>query len=166
MSEIRRCQKCGKDSLKLQSSEWTGMETTCTFHCGHCGQEVKMEPIGGIGNYASVVFVLVIFMVIMAYFGFEIRSLEDWLITAAIAGLFIASVIVKLLPYWLNPLVAIDDEEDPSSAEATDPLIRAVQKSEQGSFLRNFGGFLLFVVLFLGGAALIGFVNFTYLHWW
>lgn len=163
MPEVRKCKACGAPSLTPVSRKLEIYNSVIRHECSACGAQVDITPPASIGVITTV---SVLALAILGFLVFSGPVPPGWIGLSFFALAILGVAYVTIVPAWVhvqNPIV-----EDETVAEP--PLENSDHHAAKGVILwverlGVLGGMLaplLLIVVVLGVATLIGYVNFTY----
>ena len=168
--KTRRCRTCGDEGMMPDSRVFTGMETTLTYICPACDAAVEMKSLSQAGLILTVGSIILAVVTFISVQGPLPWDMTDYLLYLGLVILVFYMPANILYPYWCHPVTG---EKNISTARAgiadsefiknnKDPLQRGIIRFERFGFLGGILIPLLFIVVILGMATVIGMINFYY----
>lgn len=161
--EVRKCSDCGEATLLPISRDMEIYNSITRYKCETCDTDVEIKPLASIGILITVG------LLVLAFWGYILFGKSAYIgnISLSIYGLAVVAFIfvtgVPLLAHFMNPIVKYSESDAPLTSNNTKHIAK-----KQIIWLEKFGllGGLLaplfFIAIFLGGALLIGYINYTY----
>lgn len=168
--DTRRCRECGDGNMAAYSRQVDFLSIKSVYTCPNCKHEVMLNSGGAMGVYLAVA-LLATGMLSFIFWGSRdgyngVVSLK----TLAMFTLFASPVwwaAIKTCQYPVTGIRTVTQEEKTDAlaeSVAVEPLQKGITFMDRLSSLKAFVGVLIIVALFLGAAALIGWVNFTFFN--
>lgn len=168
--KTRPCNACGDKAMMPDSRTFTGMETTIIYKCPACEHTVEIKSLSQAGLMSAlgaVILSVITFIMVEDPMAWDVSDTLWYLFFLALILLVPVSI---LLPHWAHPvtgeqettLANVDFNDEGFIEDFKDPVQRSIIKLEKHGFWRGFLTPIIFIVLFLGAAAIIGYINFTY----
>ncbi len=160
--EARQCAKCGEPAMMPVERKMEIYNSVYRYKCENCQHEVELVPTGSIGVQISLGLALA--FVIWGIFYFDrYNTALDWVWFAVVASVLPAMALFQLWKHRRYPPVepgnaALSLEVSETSAITKKPVLWV----ESLGLLAGLLVPILFIAAFLGIAAAIGLVNFTY----
>lgn len=161
----RTCHNCGDQGMKPKRREWTGMETTVTFSCSACGNQVELNSVSHAGLMTAMGLILLAIVTAVMAESSAPWEFGDYILygIVLIACVYLPANI--LVPHWRYPQsnqVACGDDFDDTNIthSRSDPIRRRILKFERYGFWRGFFTPILFIAVVLAVATAIGLINF------
>lgn len=163
MPEIRRCAQCNQSSLMPVSRKMQVYNSIIHYKCNNCDAELDITPLASIGV------VTMVGILALGFWGL-ILSRGSGAPGTLVLGLYGAAVVALLLVTGLpiikhlqNPVMK-NGMQSQMSVTSTDAHIfkEPIIWIEKFGYVAGLFAPLVIVLCVLGGAALIGYVRFTY----
>jgi len=168
--KTRLCSECGDKVMMPEDRKFTGMETTITYRCSSCDAVAEIRSLSQAGFMAALGALVLTVVTLIAVQGPGYWDMNDYLLYLLFVCAVFGVPVYFLLPHWLYPVTGeaettatnVDFEDESFIEGYSDPIQRGIIKLERHGFWRGFFTPIIFIVLFLGTAAIIGYINFTY----
>ena len=164
--DIRTCRKCSGDMIC--GSRRTGfLDISSHFICQDCGHKAALSAGGASGVYLAVAMLaagILSFIFWGSRGGYDLAGVVKTLalFTVFSTPAWMASLQTRRYPVSGRRAATAEETADLTGEAAADPFQKGIRSLDRLGPKKAFGGVLLAVVLFLGAAALIGWVNFTF----
>ncbi|WP_417462810.1 hypothetical protein [Kordiimonas sp.] len=163
----RICRLCGDPGMKPESRDWTGMETTVTYACPGCDNTVKFNALSQAGLMSALGLIV---LAIVTFFMVESPGMWETSDFLIYGGILLACAYVPLnilLPHWRYPIspeggkrAPVTPDDNSLHQSTSDPLRRKIIEFERHGFWRGFLTPIVFIVIVLAAATLIGMLTF------
>jgi len=152
------------------SRTFTGMETTILYKCPACDHTVEIKALSQAGFMAAVGAVILAFITFIMVEDPMPWEVSDYLWYLFFVALVFFVPVLTFHPHWKHPVTGeaetssakVDFEDESYIEDFKDPVQRSIIKLEKHGFWRGLLTPIIFIVLFLGAAAVIGFINYTF----
>ncbi len=163
MPKIRRCAQCQEPKLMPISRKMQIYNSIIHYKCANCAAEVDITPMASIGVATMVGMLAFGFWGWIAFKGSGALDILNLSLYGAVGIAFIFFTLEPFIKHVRNPLLNEGEEVqisvDPANAHiAKEPILWI----ENFSYFSGLLAPLIIVLCVLAGAALIGYVNFTY----
>lgn len=163
MPEIRRCAQCEQSTLMPASRKMQVFNSVIRYKCDNCDAEIDITPLASIGVVTMVGILALGFWGLILFRG---SGVPGMLALGLYGAAVVALVLVTGLPiikHLQNPAIksAVQSQMSVTSTDAhifKGPIIWI----EKFGYVAGLFAPLVIVLCVLGGAALIGYVRFTY----
>ncbi len=158
----RKCAKCGKPEMSPVERKMEIYNSVYIFKCENCRHEVELEPSASIGSKISLGLVLAFVVWGIFYFD-QYNTATDWVIFAVVVSFLPGLALYQLWKREKYPVVEGGENVEPLELSPTQAITKKPVLWLEG--LGMLGGLLaplLFIIAFLGVAAIIGFINFSF----
>lgn len=165
MTQLRKCSKCKQAELRPVSRKMQIYNTVVSYKCDHCDHKVELQPAASIGVNMTVGALALAFWASIIFSGNSGPGAIELSIFIIAILLWLFTIVGPILVHFQNPRV--DDAKTPVSDISVDGsnahmLKRPILWLEKLGFLGGLIAPLIFIGGFLGIAAFIGYINFTY----
>ena len=161
-AEKRICSKCGQPAMMLVERKMEIYNSVYVYRCASCQNEVELVPQGSIGAQFSLGMVFAV--VIWGIFYFDrYNTVTDWVIFAVVVSVMPGMALFQLWKH--RRYQAVESPESVASLEVSETAAitkKPVMWVEGLGILAGMLAPILFIAAFLGIAAIIGFINFTF----
>ncbi|CUH89908.1 hypothetical protein PH5382_03863 [Phaeobacter sp. CECT 5382] len=163
MVKTRICGSCKKPTLIPVSRKREPYNTVVGYLCQNCGRKIDIVPAFSVGSGLAIAWAVLGFW----YFVFFHNSVYNSTLSISLyAGAVVTVVLVwgpECLRHWMNPVAKGGDAvEVKLEKEGRGSVTSALIWCERFGF---FGGLIapvVFASVFLGAAAILGLINYTY----
>jgi len=163
ISRARQCAQCHEPRLMPVSRKMQVYNSTIHYKCGNCAAEIDITPAASIGVATTVGILALGFWGWIVFRGSGPVDLLTLSLYGAAGLVFFWFTLSPLAAHRKNPLLK-DGEPVQMSVDPVNAHIakKPILWIENLGFLSGLIAPLIFVLCVLSGAALIGYVNFTY----
>jgi len=172
MPATRKCAQCGEPTLEPQECKMEIYNSVYAYKCSNCQHEVELEPYGSLGFQITLglLFVPVVWFLFMDDHGdwpswSNMPTLIETLILLAIVLFFPMLTFFEMRKHARYPLVDSDGPREhfdlaPSKAITKAPVMWIEKFGILGGMLAP----ILIIIVVLGLAVLLGYINFTFFN--
>lgn len=164
MSNVRKCEKCGQSALTLMHRKMEVYNSVYHFKCENCDEEVEIVPIASTGIFASVSIMVLTFWGYILFFHGTGNPGTVTAVVYGIAALAAMGIVGSALKSHIqNPEIRnVSQLQDVPTENSQHIGKRPILWMEKLGFIAGLFAPVIFIGVILGGAALIGYINFTY----
>lgn len=163
MVKTRICGSCKKPTLIPVSRKREPYNTVVGYLCQNCGRKIDIVPAFSVGSGLAIAWAVLGFW----YFVFFHNSVYNSTLSISLyAGAVVTVVLVwgpECLRHWMNPVAKGGDAvEVKLEKEGRGSVTSALIWCERFGFLGGLIAPVVFASVFLGVAAILGLINYTY----
>ena len=162
MPMLRKCTQCGEPTLAPIARKMEPYNSVYHYKCSNCQHEVKLTPPASSGMQLSVG-LMAAAAVWIIFFGDNMPKLSSLAIYLVAMGVVPVMALYKLWKHFSYRVV--DSSAGPAKMEVDDtkkipksPIVWVEKRGLLGGFLMP----VLLVMVVLGTAALLGYINYTF----
>lgn len=163
MAKLRKCEKCGAETLVPISKKMAPTHSTTSYECSSCGFKVEITPAASLGMHLTIYAIVAAFLWLIFFAESYSNSLLSIITFWAAMAILPALAVLGLWQSHKNPEVPDSpqiDIQDPINQQHA--LKRPIDWLEGKNTLIGLLAPIILIVAVLGLAAIIGFINFTY----
>jgi hypothetical protein len=163
MVKIRTCASCEQPTMTPVSREMQIYHSVYHYECNSCGQKLDMVPVASIGTGVATGGIALAFWGAILFHGAGTPSLMALGVYGTAILALAAIWVPQILKYRQCPAVHGQHEiGNIKSSAPTHLAARLIMVIERMGALAGFAAPIVIIVVILGAAALIGYINFTY----
>lgn len=165
MPKIRKCMQCGEDRLYPVSRSLQIYNSVIQHECEGCGEKVSVTPAASIGILITVGLLALAFWYFILFGRNSFYDLYTIIAFGVAVAAFLFVTIPPILVHVMNPIAkGINTEEPNIEITSGEKHIakRPILWLERLGMIAGMLTPLIFIAIFLGIAALIGYVNYTF----
>jgi hypothetical protein len=163
MAKIRTCASCRQPTMTPVSREMQIYHSVYHYECNSCGHKLDMVPVASIGTGVAIGGIALAFWGVVLFHG---SGAPSW-IALGIYGTAILALATIWVPQMLKyrQCPAVPDRHEIGDLKSNGPthlVARLIMVIERMGALAGFAAPIILIVMILGVATLIGYINFTY----
>lgn len=165
MPKIRKCMQCGEDELRPVTRSLQIYNSVIRHECRNCGEKVSVTPTASIGILITVGLLALGFWYFILFGRNNFYDLYTVIAFGVAVAAFLFVTIPPILVHVMNPIARTQKLEE-LNIELTNGeqhiAKRPILWLERLGMVAGLLTPLIFIAVFLGAAALIGYVNYTF----
>jgi len=162
MPTLRKCSQCGEPNMAPFARKMEPYNSVYHYKCSNCQHEVELVPPASSGMQLSIG-LMVAAAVWFIFFGDNMPKLSSLAIYLVVMGIVPGMALYNLWKQYSYGIV--DNNMSPAEMEVDDtkkipksPIVWVEKRGLLGGFLVP----VVLVIVVLGAAAILGYINYTY----
>lgn len=163
MPTLRKCAKCGEPAMEPVARKMDFYNSVYHYKCSKCEHEVELVPLASIGVQITIGLLVAIVVWFIFFTKNSSHDLLNLILFFAVMSIVPGMALYQLWKHYSYGVVDYSKTRTHMDVDETKNITKSpVVWVEKFGFLGGLLAPIALIVVVLGTAAVIGFINFTY----